>query len=144
MDKNGKQLLTKNGNPKQRKIWLVDWDKPGKVEEWRHAWAEEVNSLFQAKGMPERISEKSYEEQGIERHQPSTKDTIVKPKKEKHLTKQLRSKTELKSNIKITKKKINNQKHFDALSQHFSFNEKRLVKELSHELRNLCQLREFR
>lgn len=67
LDKNGKQLLTKNGNPKQRKIWLVDWDKPGKVEEWRTAWAEEVNSLFQAKGMPERISEKSYEEQGIEK-----------------------------------------------------------------------------
>lgn len=67
LDKNGKQLLTKNGNPKQRKIWLVDWDKPGKVEEWRTAWANEVNSLFQAKGMPERISEKSYEEQGIEK-----------------------------------------------------------------------------
>lgn len=105
LDKNGKQLLTKNGNPKQRKIWLVDWDKPGKVEEWRHAWAEEVNSLFQAKGMPERISEKSYEEQGIEKT-PTKHEGHNSQTKEKHLTKQLRSKTELKSNIKITKKRL--------------------------------------
>ncbi|KGO32362.1 hypothetical protein Q757_01435 [Oenococcus alcoholitolerans] len=30
-DENGKQLLTKSGFPKQRKIWLVDWDKKKKL-----------------------------------------------------------------------------------------------------------------
>ena len=33
-DENGKQLLTKSGFPKQRKIWLVDWDKKEKITEW--------------------------------------------------------------------------------------------------------------
>lgn len=33
-DENGKQLLTKSGFPKQRKIWLVDWDKKEKINEW--------------------------------------------------------------------------------------------------------------
>ena len=136
LDKNGKQLLTKNGNPKQRKIWLVDWDKPGKVEEWRHAWAEEVNSLFQAKGMPERISEKSYEEQGIEKTPTKHEGHNSQTKERKAVKEQDRTKKQYQNN----QEKINNQKHFDALSQHFSFNEKRLIKELSHELRTYVSL----
>ena len=55
--------------------------------------------------MPERISEKSYEEQGIEKT-PTKHEGHNSQTKEKHLTKQLRSKTELKSNIKITKKRL--------------------------------------
>lgn len=135
LDKNGKQLLTKNGNPKQRKIWLVDWDKPGKVEEWRTAWANEVNSLFQAKGMPERISEKSYEEQGIEKTPTKHEGHNSQTKERKAFNEAVKEQDRTKKQYQNNQEKINNQKHFDALSQHFSFNEKRLVKELSHELR---------
>lgn len=140
LDKNGKQLLTKNGNPKQRKIWLVDWDKPGKVEEWRHAWAEEVNSLFQAKGMPERISEKSYEEQGIEKTPTKHEGHNSQTKERKAFNEAVKEQDRTKKQYQNNQEKINNQKHFDALSQHFSFNEKRLVKELSHELRTYVSL----
>ena len=140
LDKNGKQLLTKNGNPKQRKIWLVDWDKPGKVEEWRHAWAEEVNSLFQAKGMPERISEKSYEEQGIEKTPTKHEGHNSQTKERKAFNEAVKEQDRTKKQYQNNQEKINNQKHFDALSQHFSFNEKRLIKELSHELRTYVSL----
>lgn len=140
LDKNGKQLLTKNGNPKQRKIWLVDWDKPGKVEEWRTAWAEEVNSLFQAKGMPERISEKSYEEQGIEKTPTKHEGHNSQTKERKAFNEAVKEQDRTKKQYQNNQEKINNQKHFDALSQHFSFNEKRLIKELSHELRTYVSL----
>ena len=140
LDKNGKQLLTKNGNPKQIKIWLVDWDKPGKVEEWRHAWAEEVNSLFQAKGMPERISEKSYEEQGIEKTPTKHEGHNSQTKERKAFNEAVKEQDRTKKQYQNNQEKINNQKHFDALSQHFSFNEKRLIKELSHELRTYVSL----
>ena len=140
LDKNGKQLLTKNGNPKQRKIWLVDWDKPGKVEEWRTAWANEVNSLFQAKGMPERISEKSYEEQGIEKTPTKHEGHNSQTKERKVFNEAVKEQDRTKKQYQNNQEKINNQKHFDALSQHFSFNEKRLVKELSHELRTYVSL----
>ena len=140
LDKNGKQLLTKNGNPKQRKIWLVDWDKPGKVEEWRTAWANEVNSLFQAKGMPERISEKSYEEQGIEKTPTKHEGHNSQTKERKAFNEAVKEQDRTKKQYQNNQEKINNQKHFDALSQHFSFNEKRLVKELSHELRTYVSL----
>lgn len=140
LDKNGKQLLTKNGNPKQRKIWLVDWDKPRKVEEWRHAWAEEVNSLFQAKGMPERISEKSYEEQGIEKTPTKHEGHNSQTKERKAFNEAVKEQDRTKKQYQNNQEKINNQKHFDALSQHFSFNEKRLIKELSHELRTYVSL----
>ena len=44
------------------------------------------------------------------------------------------------SSNNIIRFKIGNPQHFDALSQHFSFNEKRLIKELSHELRTYVSL----
>lgn len=140
LDENGKQLLTKNGNPKQRKIWLVDWDKPGKVEEWRAAWANEVNSLFQAKGMPERISEKSYEEQGIEKTPTKHEGHNSQTKERKAFNEAVKEQDRTKKQYQNNQEKINNQKHYDALNQHFSFNEKRLVKELSHELRTYVSL----
>lgn len=58
-DGNGKQLLTKSGFPKQRKIWLVDWDKKEKINEWRKNWALSVNQFLAQKNIPDRISEKS-------------------------------------------------------------------------------------
>ncbi|MCT0052324.1 MobA/MobL family protein, partial [Lactococcus lactis] len=59
------KTYTANGHARSRKIWLVDWDKVGKVEEWRKAWAYHVNSVFQEKKIDERISEKTLEAQGI-------------------------------------------------------------------------------
>ena len=65
LDAHGNKTYTENGHAKSRKIWLVDWDKKEKIGEWRTAWANAVNRTFEAKNMPDRISEKSYEEQGL-------------------------------------------------------------------------------
>ena len=140
LDKNGKQLLTKNGNPKQRKIWLVDWDKPGKVEEWRTAWANEVNSLFQAKGMPERISEKSFADQGIDEVATQHEGINSKRHERRAFNQQVKDYRKTKAGYKNNQEKAINRGHLDSLSKHFSFNEKRLVKELSHELKTYISL----
>lgn len=66
LDENGNKTRTEKGNIRQRKIWLVDWDKQGKVQEWRKGWADAVNRTFEQKNMPDRISEKTLEEQGID------------------------------------------------------------------------------
>ncbi|MDK6752768.1 MobA/MobL family protein, partial [Escherichia coli] len=89
----------------------------------------------QAKGMPERISEKSYEEQGIEKTPTKHEGHNSQTKERKAFNEAVKEQDRTKKQYQNNQEKINNQKHFDALSQHFSFNEKRLVKELSHELR---------
>ena len=66
LDKNGNKTKTPAGNVRNRKIWLVDWDKKEKIPEWRKNWANAVNQVLEAKNFPDRISEKSYEEQGID------------------------------------------------------------------------------
>ncbi len=90
-DSNGKQLLTKSGFPKQRKIWLVDWDKKEKITEWRHNWAASVNQVLEQKNIPDRISEKSFIEQGIDDTPTRTKESIASDTNEKLLNQQVKS-----------------------------------------------------
>ncbi len=45
---------------------MVDWDKKEKIIEWRHNWAASVNQVLEQKNIPDRISEKSFIEQGID------------------------------------------------------------------------------
>ncbi|MFW2823181.1 MobA/MobL family protein, partial [Levilactobacillus brevis] len=66
LDEKGNKTYTKSGYARNRKIWLTDWDKKEKITEWRHNWATAVNQVLEAKNLPDRISEKSYEEQGID------------------------------------------------------------------------------
>src|SRR5699024_1734401 len=65
-DEKCKQILTKSVFPKQIKIWLVDWDKKEKINEWRKNWALSVNQFLAQKNIPDRISEKSFVDQGIQ------------------------------------------------------------------------------
>src|SRR5699024_8525781 len=63
LDENGNKTYTKNSRfPRSRKIWLVDWDKREKITEWRKNWANAVNQVLEAKNLPDRISEKAYED----------------------------------------------------------------------------------
>ncbi|MFK8201417.1 MobQ family relaxase, partial [Leuconostoc mesenteroides] len=67
LDEYGNKTYTGTSKyPKSKKIWLVDWDKKGKVEQWRKDWAKAVNRVFEQKNMPDRISEKTLDEQGID------------------------------------------------------------------------------
>ena len=45
---------------------MVDWNKKEKINEWRKNWALSVNQFLAQKNIPDRISEKSFVDQGID------------------------------------------------------------------------------
>lgn len=139
-DENGKQLLTKSGFPKQRKIWLVDWDKKEKINEWRKNWALSVNQFLAQKNIPDRISEKSFVEQGIADTPMQHEGINSKRHERKAFNQQVKTYRKSKAGYKNMQEKVINRGHLDSLSKHFSFNEKRLVNELSHELKTYISL----
>ena len=140
LDENGNKTRTEKGNIRQRKIWLVDWDKQGKVQEWRTAWANYVNRFFEQKDMPERISEKTLEEQGID-GLPTEHVGVNRNKKERQEYND--TAMEYRSNIaklKSINEKINNEQRVQTLQRHLSFNEKKLVANFSRELHTFISL----
>ena len=139
-DENGKQLLTKSGFPKQRKIWLVDWDKKEKINEWRKNWALSVNQSLAQKNIPDRISEKSFVDQGIDDTPTQHEGINSKRHERKEFNQQVKDYRKAKASYKNNQEKVINRGHLDSLSKHFSFNEKRVVKELSHELKTYISL----
>ena len=139
-DENGKQLLTKSGFPKQRKIWLVDWDKKEKINEWRKNWALSVNQFLAQKNIPDRISEKSFVEQGIADTPMQHEGINSKRHERKAFNQQVKAYRKAKAGYKNMQEKVINRGHLDSLSKHFSFNEKKVVKELSHELKTYISL----
>ncbi|TDG79048.1 hypothetical protein C5L31_001888, partial [Secundilactobacillus malefermentans] len=139
-DENGKQLLTKSGFPKQRKIWLVDWDKKEKINEWRKNWALSVNQFLAQKNIPDRISEKSFIEEGIADTPMQHEGINSKRHERKEFNQQVKNYRKAKASYKNNQEKAINRGHLDSLSKHFSFNEKRVVKELSHELKTYISL----
>ena len=139
-DENGKQLLTKSGFPKQRKIWLVDWDKKEKINEWRKNWALSVNQFLAQKNIPDRISEKSFVEQGIADTPMQHEGINSKRHERRAFNQQVKTYRKSKAGYKNMQEKVINRGHLDSLSKHFSFNEKRLVNELSHELKTYISL----
>lgn len=139
-DEKGNQLLTKSGFPKQRKIWLVDWDKKGKVEQWRKEWAKSVNRVFEQKNMPDRISEKTLNEQGIDG--VATQHVGVngqRPEREKFNQLALENRKH-KAQLKNVDEKIHNERRIQTLQNHLSFSEKRSVSQLSKELQTFVSL----
>lgn len=139
-DENGKQLLTKSGFPKQRKIWLVDWDKKEKINEWRKNWALSVNQFLAQKNISDRISEKSFVEQGIADTPMQHEGINSKRYERKEFNQQVKNYRKAKASYKNNQEKVINRGHLDSLSKHFSFNEKRVVNELSHELKTYISL----
>lgn len=67
LDKEGNQVMDKNGKPKMRKVPTVDWNNRGNAEIWRHDWEVIQNAYLERVGRTERISMKSYERQGIDK-----------------------------------------------------------------------------
>lgn len=139
-DENGKQLLTKSGFPKQRKIWLVDWDKKEKINQWRKNWALSVNQFLAQKNISDRISEKSFVEQGIADTPMQHEGINSKRYERKEFNQQVKNYRKAKASYKNNQEKVINRGHLDSLSKHFSFNEKRVVNELSHELKTYISL----
>ena len=141
LDDNGNKTYTGTSKyPKSRKILMVDWDKKEKITEWRHNWAASVNQALEQKNIPDRISEKSFMEQGIDDTPTQHEGINSKRHERKAFNQQVKNYRKSKAGYKNMQEKVVNQGHLDSLSKHFSFNEKRVVKELSHELKTYISL----
>ncbi|RND52733.1 MobQ family relaxase [Lacticaseibacillus paracasei] len=141
LDDNGNKTYTGTSKyPKSRKILMVDWDKKEKITEWRHNWAASVNQALEQKNIPDRISEKSFMEQGIDDTPTQHEGINSKRHERKAFNQQVKDYRKAKASYKNNQEKVINRGHLDSLSKHFSFNEKRVVKELSHELKTYISL----
>ncbi len=141
LDENGNKTYTGNSRfPRSRKVWLVDWDKKEKITEWRHNWAASVNQVLEQKNIPDRISEKSFIEQEIDDTPTQHEGINSKRHERKEFNQQVKNYRKAKASYKNNQEKVINRGHLDSLSKHFSFNEKRVVNELSHELKTYISL----
>ena len=141
LDENGNKTYTGNSRfPRSRKVWLVDWDKKEKINQWRHNWAVSVNQVLEQKNIPDRISEKSFIEEGIDDTPTQHEGINSKRYERKEFNQQVKDYRKAKASYKNNQEKVINRGHLDSLSKHFSFNEKRVVKELSHELKTYISL----
>ncbi len=141
LDENGNKIYTGTSKyPKSRKILMVDWDKKEKIIEWRHNWAVSVNQVLEQKNIPDRISEKSFTEQGIDDTPMQHEGINSKRHERKAFNQQVKNYRKSKAGYKNMQEKVVNRGHLDSLSKHFSFNEKKVVKELSHELKTYISL----
>ncbi|MBA3078672.1 MobQ family relaxase [Lactiplantibacillus plantarum] len=139
-DENGKQLLTKSGFPKQRKIWLVDWDKKEKINEWRKNWALSVNQFLAQKNIPDRISEKSFVDQGIQETPTQHEGINSQRKNRKAFNQQVSAQRNAQAKYHNLDEKIRNYEHFDALTDELSFSEKHTISHLSQQLKAYVDL----
>ncbi len=140
LDSHGNKTKTPAGNVRNRKIWLVDWDKKEKITEWRHNWATAVNQVLEAKNLPDLISEKSYEEQGID--EVATQHEGINSQKEKRqeFNQNVKQQRQAKAEAKNANEKIHNERRMQTLQRHYSFDEKRLVAQLSNRLKTFVSL----
>lgn len=140
LDDQGNKTYTKNGNLRQRKIWLVDWDKKEKITEWRHNWASAVNQVLEQKGLPDRISEKSYEEQGVNQ-QPTEHEGHTQFSHEKSdYNTTLKEKHRAQSVAQQAHQKGVAHRVFNALTENMSYREKHVVAQLGRELHTYVDL----
>jgi hypothetical protein len=141
LDENGNKTYTGNSRfPRSRKVWLVDWDKKEKINQWRHNWAAGVNQALAQKNIPDRISEKSFVEQGIADTPMQHEGINSKRHERKAFNQQVKNYRKSKAGYKNMQEKVVNRGHLDSLSKHFSFNEKKVVKELRYELKTYISL----
>ncbi|MGK4094656.1 MobQ family relaxase [Pediococcus pentosaceus] len=140
LDENGNKTFTKSGFPKQRKVWLVDWDKKEKITEWRHNWATAVNKVLEAKNLLDRISEKSYEEQGIDEVATQHEGINSQRENRQEFNRNVKLQRQAKSEVRNVNEKIHNERRIQTLQRHYSFDEKRMVAQLSNRLKTFVSL----
>jgi hypothetical protein len=140
LDENGNKTFTKSGFPRQKKIWLVDWDKKEKITEWRHNWATAVNKFLEAKNLLDRISEKSYEEQGIDEVATQHEGINSQRENRQEFNRNVKLQRQAKSEVRNVNEKIHNERRIQTLQRHYSFDEKRMVAQLSKQLKTFVSL----
>jgi hypothetical protein len=58
----------KSRNINGEKVPTVDWNERHKAEEWRKAWADMLNQHLEQNGFAERVDNRSFKRQGIDKH----------------------------------------------------------------------------
>lgn len=66
LDGDGNRIRDENGDYVFTGEYVTDWDSPDTLEQWRQAWADYNNKLFEAKKLLCRIDNRSFERQGID------------------------------------------------------------------------------
>ncbi len=67
LDEAGNRIRDADGNWKFKKVCTTDWNDPENAVQWREAWEKIQNRYLEKSGRSERVSMKSYKEQGIDR-----------------------------------------------------------------------------
>ena len=141
LDENGNKMYTGTSKyPKSRKILMVDWDKKEKIIEWRHNWANSVNQVLAQKNIPDRISEKSFVDQGIQETPTQHEGINSQRKNRKVFNQQVRAQRNAQAKYHNLDEKIRNHEHFDALTDELSFSEKHTISHLSQQLKTYVDL----
>ena len=141
LDENGNKMYTGTSKyPKSRKILMVDWDKKEKIIEWRHNWAVSVNQVLEQKNIPDRISEKSFENQGIDEIPTQHEGINSKRHERRKFNQQVSAQRSAKAKYHNLDEKIRNHEHFDALTDELSFSEKHTISHLSQQLKTYVDL----
>ena len=141
LDENGNKIYTGNSRfPKSRKVWLVDWDKKEKINQWRHNWAVSVNQVLEQKNIPDRISEKSFADQGIDEVATQHEGINSKRHERKEFNQQVKEQRRAQAKYHNLDQKIRNHEHFDALTDELSFSEKHTIRDLSQQLKTYVDL----
>ena len=141
LDENGNKMYTGTSKyPKSRKILMVDWDKKEKIIEWRHNWAVSVNQVLEQKNIPDRISEKSFENQGIDEVPTQHEGINSKRHERRKFNQQVSAQRSAQAKYHNLDEKIRNHEHFDALTDELSFSEKHTISHLSQQLKTYVDL----
>lgn len=141
LDENGNKTYTGTSKyPKSRKILMVDWDKKEKIIEWRHNWAVSVNQVLEQRSIPDRISEKSFEDQGINEVPTQHEGINSKRYERKAFNQQVEEQRKSQAKYHNIDQKIRNHEHFDALTDELSFSEKHTIRDLSQQLKTYVDL----
>lgn len=141
LDENGNKMYTGTSRyPKSRKVLTTDWDKKEKINEWRANWAKSVNHVLEEKNLPDRISEKTLEEQGIKEEPTKHEGRSRYADERRKNNEQIRRRREARKDGQLLDNKIKNQRHLSILQNRLSFDEKHLVANLSKELQTFVSL----
>lgn len=138
-DEDGEKTRTEKGNIKSQTIKLTDWDSKEKLNTWRKNWAEITNKYLENNGFTERISEKSYAEQGIDKKPTIHEGYVARQMKEKgKVTDRILINNEIKMNNyekQEDRKKYSAEEAAKNLSQSLSPKEKSQLKKVAKDLR---------
>ncbi|MEY8291568.1 MobQ family relaxase [Carnobacteriaceae bacterium 52-44] len=138
-DEEGNELYYPSGDKKSRKQNTTDWNTKERFQIWRNSWAEMANKYLEKKGLTERISAKSYAEQGVQK-KPTIHEGVVA----RQIEKKGRKSDRVEKNRQINRENYSNQKGkkenvlqatAEKVIAPLTYEEKRELKEIAKELK---------